>query len=77
MKNEMKIEKETTRSRQLGRCWYEHHQTLHSSAPLERDEIKRHTRNGQDWEFVGAEFNGGEELPYSYHVITRVDSSDW
>ena len=72
----MKIEKETTRSRQLGRCWHEHHQTLRCSAPLERDEIQRHTRDGQEWRLVGSEFNGGEELPYVYHVVTAVDSSD-
>jgi hypothetical protein len=72
----MKIEKETTRSRQLGRCWYEYHKTLRSSAPLEREEVERQTRAGQEWKLVGAEFNGGEELPYVYHVVTAVDSSD-
>ena len=76
MKNEMKIEKEITHSRQLGRCYREFHKTLRSSAPLEREEIERQTRSGQEWKLVGSEFNGGEELPYSYHVITRVDSSD-
>ena len=72
----MKIEKETTASRQLARCWHEYHITLNSSAPLGREEIERKTRAGQDWEFLSAEFNGGEELPYSYSIITRVDSSD-
>ena len=76
MKNEMKIEKETTRSRQLGRCYYQYHETLRSSEPLESDEIERHTRVGQEWRLVGSEFNGGEELPYVYHVVTAVDSSD-
>jgi hypothetical protein len=74
MKNEMKIE--TTSSRQLGRCYYRYNKTLHSSAPLEREEIERHTRAGQEWRLVGSEFNGGEELPYAYHVVTAVDSSD-
>ena len=72
----MKIEKETTASRQLGRCYYRYNKTLRSSAPLEREEIERQTRAGQEWKFIGAEFNGGEELPYAYHVVTAVDSSD-
>ena len=72
----MKTEKETTFSRQLGRCYYQYHKTLRSSEPLESDEIERHTRAGQEWELVGSEFNWGEELPYVYHVITAVDSGD-
>ena len=72
----MKIEKETTSSRQLGRCCYQYHVTLRSSEPLESDEIERHTRAGQEWKLVGSEFNGGEELPYVYHIETAVDSGD-
>jgi hypothetical protein len=76
MKNEVKTEKELTSYRQLGHCYYERRFTLRSSAPLEREEIRRKTSEGQEWKFVGAEFNGGEELPYSYNVISRYDSGD-